>query len=316
MSQPYTPFSTGLSGTAKETELRIRHIFQHSTKRPPLPLLSLALAAVLGCGSLVSCSVGDKVSPNAANPSDAEAQLLSFVASKDVWRVQDETDWWGYAITDLDQDGRWELIASEMHGTGHFQTTNFYWDDHQATGVINQAGGSSLDRENTLSTLASGMPLSGFPSLSPNFQCTGQTQSYQGYYDSAYGNYYYTSADTTTYKEEIVSTFTTLSVWSLQCGERFAADPDNQGKPGGMLLGCRWAPMGESRSDCWDAYGNYISESAFNTLVQEYCGDLEPVTVQIYWVEDQHLDELDDEELLSLLQESMDKFSLSHNQTL
>jgi len=52
---PKTPFATRLSGDAKETELRIRNIFQWKKKRPPLWFLALLCAVVLGCGWLVGC---------------------------------------------------------------------------------------------------------------------------------------------------------------------------------------------------------------------------------------------------------------------
>lgn len=54
---PNTPFSTRLSGSAKETELRIRNIFQWKKKRPPVVLLLLILVLLLGiCGGLVAFS--------------------------------------------------------------------------------------------------------------------------------------------------------------------------------------------------------------------------------------------------------------------
>ena len=52
---PRSPFSTRLSGSAKETELRIRNIFQWKKKRPPVWLMALMAAVCLSCGSLVSC---------------------------------------------------------------------------------------------------------------------------------------------------------------------------------------------------------------------------------------------------------------------
>lgn len=52
---PRSPFATHLSGSAKETELRIRNIFQWKKKRPPLWLMVLVGAVILLCGSLVSC---------------------------------------------------------------------------------------------------------------------------------------------------------------------------------------------------------------------------------------------------------------------
>ena len=51
-----TPFSTRLSGSARETELRLRSIFRWKKKRPPAILLVLMLAITLGCGGLVAWS--------------------------------------------------------------------------------------------------------------------------------------------------------------------------------------------------------------------------------------------------------------------
>lgn len=53
MKMPRTPFSTRLSGSAKETELRLRSIFQWEKKRPPAVVVLLAVLAVVFCGGLV-----------------------------------------------------------------------------------------------------------------------------------------------------------------------------------------------------------------------------------------------------------------------
>ena len=52
-SFPRTPFSTPLSGSAREAEGRIRNKYQK--KRPPALLLALSCALALTCGGLVSC---------------------------------------------------------------------------------------------------------------------------------------------------------------------------------------------------------------------------------------------------------------------
>lgn len=44
---PSTPFSTPLSGSARQAEARIRNLFQCEKKRPPLPLLFLAALLIL-----------------------------------------------------------------------------------------------------------------------------------------------------------------------------------------------------------------------------------------------------------------------------
>ena len=55
MKQPKTPFATHLSGSAKETELRVWSIFQWEKKCPPKSLIVLVILLLIGCGSLVSC---------------------------------------------------------------------------------------------------------------------------------------------------------------------------------------------------------------------------------------------------------------------
>lgn len=66
---PRTPFSTTLSRSARETELRIRSILSGPKKRPPLPFLALVFAACLMCGNLVSCQVAQAEAPDSPDPS-------------------------------------------------------------------------------------------------------------------------------------------------------------------------------------------------------------------------------------------------------
>lgn len=61
---PRSPFSTRLSGSARETELRIRNIFQWKKERPPLWAMVLTALAILSCGGLVSCHVQGAEEPS------------------------------------------------------------------------------------------------------------------------------------------------------------------------------------------------------------------------------------------------------------
>lgn len=65
---PRSPFATSLSGSAKETELRLRSIFQWKKKRPPVILLLAALLLVAGCGGLIGFS-------GAASPEPVRPQI-------------------------------------------------------------------------------------------------------------------------------------------------------------------------------------------------------------------------------------------------
>ena len=87
-SFPRTPFSTPLSGSARETEDRIRNIFQYQKKRPPVLALLLACTLALLCGGLVSC---ETQSP-APSLSQEEEHLLSLLAAEDqsIWEEGDK----------------------------------------------------------------------------------------------------------------------------------------------------------------------------------------------------------------------------------
>lgn len=57
-----------------------------------------------------------------ASPLSAENQLTFLYENFDIWHVLDESDGWCYAVTDLDGNGRLEVLSSETHGSGHFTT--------------------------------------------------------------------------------------------------------------------------------------------------------------------------------------------------
>ena len=52
---PKTPFATRLSGSAKETEIRLRSVLQWEKRRPPIWLFALMVLTMLGCFGLVAC---------------------------------------------------------------------------------------------------------------------------------------------------------------------------------------------------------------------------------------------------------------------
>lgn len=66
-SLPHSPLTTRLSGSARETEHRIRNIFQWKKKRPPVLILALSAMVIVLCGSLVSCQVGTTFVSNVAS---------------------------------------------------------------------------------------------------------------------------------------------------------------------------------------------------------------------------------------------------------
>ncbi len=94
-----TPFSTRLSGSARETELRLRNIFQWKRRRPPVIFLLLVLVIALGCGGLVACRQrqGDvAVKGDEANfdpTADLYAEILDLYYESG-WLLQTDRDAW------------------------------------------------------------------------------------------------------------------------------------------------------------------------------------------------------------------------------
>ncbi len=71
---PRTPFSTPLSGSAKETEMRIRNIMSGPKRRPPVLFLALVFSVCIFCGNLVSCQVAKAERAQSGGSSSQEVQ--------------------------------------------------------------------------------------------------------------------------------------------------------------------------------------------------------------------------------------------------
>ena len=141
---PRTPFSTTLSGTAKDTQARLKNIFSGPKKRAPVLLVALTCVVCLLCGNLVACQVTEPVSSSQGDISQPdstqqmpdtpdETEQPTPDASEDVrvayvrvledlfYRsiLPDGTDGTGsfhdmsentFSLADVDGDGREELV--------------------------------------------------------------------------------------------------------------------------------------------------------------------------------------------------------------
>lgn len=143
---PYTPLSTPLSSSARETELRLRNIFSGPKKRPPALFLALMFSMCIFCGNLVSCQEAET-----KNPPPAEAWVDYWIIPLNVdWEESAELEppeypgvtfrWtsgsvsavkdgetaelfrgmpiWNVFLCDLNGDGLRELCATVSYGSG------------------------------------------------------------------------------------------------------------------------------------------------------------------------------------------------------
>ncbi len=69
-TMPRTPFSTPLSRSAREVEMRLNNILSGPKKQPPIPFLVLVFAACLLCGNLVSCQMKEPEGPDSPTQPD------------------------------------------------------------------------------------------------------------------------------------------------------------------------------------------------------------------------------------------------------
>ena len=95
-------------------------------------LLSILLALALAL-SLAACSSGQQNEPPQeetpdAGSSDPADQVRLIAESRDLWLVTDpqQADFAQYAVSDMDENGRLELITTVTEGTGQFSSTQFW----------------------------------------------------------------------------------------------------------------------------------------------------------------------------------------------
>lgn len=123
--------------------------------------------------------------------SDIEKQLEFLSANFEQWKVEEERDWWGYAVSDLDQNGRLEIISSEDHGTGHFITTSIREVNADFDGLILCGQDRSCDLDVLEPLAAYGGPQSCGPLITPLWYYDDEPQTYSVYFDSKANQYHY-----------------------------------------------------------------------------------------------------------------------------
>lgn len=131
---PYTPLSTHLSGSARETELRLRNIFSGPKKRPPVLFLALMFSACIFCGNLVSCQNAEPEPPDTPDasvdtpdPSTLPSGIDTiefYTALNGYYQAYYPGGGWYWGIDMPDQPQQWDVLLGpvEYLGSGYAGT--------------------------------------------------------------------------------------------------------------------------------------------------------------------------------------------------
>lgn len=107
-------------------------------------LLACALLLLSGCDGSVLQNILPAPTAAPATPAPAaspepglslDQQKGMIMGLYDSWKPEDETFGWSYAITDLDGNGRCEVIAAKLQGTGLYTYADFYEISADYTGL-------------------------------------------------------------------------------------------------------------------------------------------------------------------------------------
>ena len=135
---PRTPFSTPLSGSARETEIRIRNIMSGPKKRPPVLFLALVFSVCIFCGNLVSCQVKETEVPDTGAGSSL-ADLPDPPEQKPDMEVREEQ----VVLEDIDLDG--DGLADTVTATTRFDPQGNGESDITLTAVLGR--GETVERQ-------------------------------------------------------------------------------------------------------------------------------------------------------------------------
>lgn len=227
-------------------------------------ILAIALALAVGlsaCGGTAGSSqkpAGNPTETPSTVPSiPQETQLQILQANRSVWEFRDpyESPWF-YTFTDLDLNGRLEVIAASTQGSGVFTYVNFYEV---------RADGSGIDNLYHANVEIEG-PDDWPEIVLDRLPC---------YYDTAAGRYYYPCEGVTHdgYAHQYYS-------WQALCLKDGVADWE--------LIASKnvdWDENGSDTTECRDAQGNVISPQDYDSAVERRFAGLQKMELTLNWTQ-------------------------------
>lgn len=228
------------------------------------------LLAVFLCG----CAQAKPAETTAPDERAIEDQLVTIWDARQTWRVLEETDGWCYAVTDLDGNGRLEILSSETHGTGNY-TTLRAWEVSEDGASLNPIAAPTDDGE-------------GGPVLSSGYYSdeNPSKEDVEAYTDGS-GITYYIQTDIN--KDGAAHYYETKQAVFLKDGKLdcqiVATKQTDYDENGGETVTCQ------------NGSGESISEDDYETAVQRRFEGLSQKNVTFGWLSCVHSEELHEEAL-------------------
>ena len=206
---------------------------------------------------------------------ELHAQLSVMAREKEVWAVQAEfaNEICQYAVTDLDHNGRYEIIVANMGGTGMYTYSRFWEINEQCSGLT-ECETDFLEGDSQ-------------PDL--------MTEEWETYTDDA-GRKYYVVYDLT--RNGAAEYYENVRVISLQNG-KIAAVP--------IAYRTTIYEEGKAEITCEDASGNVISEADYEGAAERYLNGYQRGTTVLGWQDLREIPQ-DEAELKELLEASVGDF--------
>ncbi|WP_367565976.1 hypothetical protein [Lacrimispora sp.] len=259
-------------------------------KRTAILILTIAL-----CFSTTACVSGQKnssddkdepystpaasvISSDVPTKESVENQLRVISENSSMWLNDTDDGSSGFAVTDLDHNGRLEIIFSSCQGTG-FYSYNQIWEVNREFDAIELCEAETKEGDSQADIMVQSVPL---------------------FYDSESNAYYYIFDDL-------------LKNGAAEYYENKRAILLQEGKLLETPLAYKstiYSDSNSSKITCTDADGKEISEEEYDNIADQFFGKYEKHQVSIGWITNA-LDPLQDmsmERLLSALKESYNSF--------
>lgn len=238
-------------------------------------ILIFAMVAILGLG-LAGCqgAIGDE------NAESYARQLRVMANHVALWKLEDDFGLWGYAVTDLDDNGRLEVISSQCQGTGLYTSSNF-WEVNETFDGLTLCNTEGIEGDSEVDIMTPTVPV---------------------YCDSNRGVRYFIFDDLI--KNGAAEYYENRRALTLQGG--------NVSEINLAYKSTIYSDADNAVVTCTDAEGETISEEEYDAIADRYFSGLDQRQANIGWMTEDSAQVLsmDEDEIYHMLESSFQGFQV------